>query len=63
MKDLIRRDDDHTTPLSICKTELAPVNPADKPSGWRSFVNSVREAIGLKPVELALRFADAEATS
>lgn len=63
MSDLIRRPDDAPAPVAISQTELKPVKAADDPSLWRKFVNSVRQTIGLKPLELAVRIAEAEVAS
>lgn len=61
MSEIIRRFEEPTAPVSISKTVLEPQKPTDNPSMFVKFVNFVRQNIGLKPLELAERFAEAEA--
>jgi hypothetical protein len=44
-------------PLAIQKTTLAPASPSGSRGGWWKFLDALRAAIGLKPLELAERFA------
>ena len=44
----------------VQSTQLAPIDPNDSRSVWRRFVDGVRQTIGLKPVYLAERWAEAK---
>lgn len=61
MNDLIPRDDDPPNATAISRTSLLPVNKGDRPSTWRWFCDGVRQLVGLKPLDLVMRFAEAEA--
>lgn len=61
MNDLIPRDDDPPNATAISRTSLIPVNKGDRPSTWRWFCDGVRQLVGLKPIDLVMRFAEAEA--
>ena len=61
MSDLTRRPDEMSAPVAISKTELKPVMGTDELGLWRKFADFVRQNIGLKPLDLAKRFAETEA--
>jgi hypothetical protein len=46
--------------LVVQESVLRPINPQDKPSRWKRFLNGLRTTIGLKPLYLAERFATAK---
>lgn len=60
MSDLIYRPEESGTPVAISKTDFQPVKSSDQAGVFRQFVNFVRLHIGLKPLELAIRFAEAD---
>ncbi|MEK6258342.1 MAG: hypothetical protein AABP62_06945 [Planctomycetota bacterium] len=45
---------------ALTKIDVVPADPSDRPSLWRQFINCVRQSIGLKPLELSIRFVEAE---
>jgi predicted oxidoreductase len=51
---------DKPTELVISKVELRPIKPADKPGIWWKFLNSLRQTVGMKPLELVVRFGEAK---
>ncbi len=63
MSNLIPHPDDPRSAVAVSKTELKPVKATDEPGLWRKFANFVRQNIGLKPLHLAERFAEAEIDS
>lgn len=60
MSRLIPRDGENVTPVSISKTELAPINPKDPPGLLKRLWDFVRVNIGLKSLDMAERFGEAE---
>jgi hypothetical protein len=46
-------------PVIIHRSELKPSDPSDPPSRWRQFLDAVRAAVGLKPLYLCERWAEA----
>lgn len=61
MTDLIPRPDEPAAPTAICKTDMGPISPADTRTSWQKFVDFIRQNVGLKPLDLAKRFGEAEA--
>lgn len=50
---------DDTNELIIHKTQLSPDDPKDKRTTWQKFVDGLRQTIGLKPLRLVERWAEA----
>lgn len=46
--------------LVVQNTNLSPIDPRDSRSGWQKFVDGLRQTIGLKPIHLAERWAEAK---
>ena len=46
--------------LVVQKTNLSPIDPRDSRNGWQKFVDGLRQTIGLKPIHLAERWAEAK---
>jgi hypothetical protein len=44
----------------VQKSDLKPIDPTDKPSWWLRFLNDVRTTIGMKPLSLSERWAEAK---
>ncbi len=44
----------------IQRANLKPIDPDDKPNWWRSFVDDLRAFIGMKPLYLSERWAEAK---
>lgn len=46
--------------LVVQKTNLSPIDPRDSRNRWQRFIDGLRQTIGLKPIHLAERWAEAK---
>lgn len=46
--------------LVVQKANLSPIEQSDSRNGWQKFIDGVRQTIGLKPIHLAERWAEAK---
>lgn len=60
MSDITPYREDPPPAIAISQTDFKPKDSADNPSLFRRFVDFIRQNIGLKPLHLAERFAEAE---
>ena len=60
MSDLIPFGSDPGVTDAITRTGLAPIGSTDQQSLWQRFLQALRNIWGNKPLEMSLRFAEAE---
>lgn len=49
-----------TDQTTLASVDLKPAASTDSPTIWRQFIDALRTAIGLKPIHLAQRYAEAK---
>lgn len=63
MNDIIPRSDDQPSAVAVSETQVGPKRSNDSPNLWVRCWNSVRTHIGLKPLHLVERIAEAQTRS